>query len=262
MSLKVDKELHSLPRVLSTAPGARPTPLAPSSTGDRVDMESPIPTLVLEKFPSFTELALISAWHDATAARHVRFQRQPVPRGHLRSAPPPTSEAENVSVSTSGEKYNASMSVPRKRRGLFARKQPVDSQKLEEKEPNISMPIRSHDFLNRAKAARSTPNLNAAAKAGAQKASFSVHPIPHEATASTPMLTQPTNAPVNQLDEVSQALGIDVNDGGIYLTFDPDWRSSSGEAVLTFLSPIPDETPSSPLVHRRRSFQSFLCVEN
>lgn len=90
---------------------------------------------------------------------------------------------------------------------------------------------------------------------------------PYEATAFTTP-TRPAYAPVNQLtftsapthsidapgdefDETSQALGIDMNDGGIYLTFDPDCRSSRGEAVLTFLSPIPDETHSPPIPQHR-----------
>ncbi|KAG1750087.1 hypothetical protein EDB19DRAFT_1629184, partial [Suillus lakei] len=148
---------------------------------------------------------------------------------------------------------------------------------------------RSQKFLNTAKAARPTPNMNAADKAGAQKIPRSARFAPCDATASTPIPTQPTDASVDQLDEASQELGIDVNDGGIYLTFDPDWRSSRGEAVLTFLSPIPDETQNSLLIRRRRSLneaqfgqwsvmprdtstrarmhpinelQSFLCVEN
>ncbi|KAG2349006.1 hypothetical protein BDR05DRAFT_956376 [Suillus weaverae] len=135
------------------------------------------------------------------------------------------------------------------------------------------MPIRSEKFFDIGKAARSTPNLNEAANAGAQKTSRSVRFAPCEAIASTIAPTRPTYSPVNQLastsvhthpthapidelDEASQALGIDVNDGGIYLTFDPG-RSSCGEAVLTFLSPIPDETSNSPPTPRHRSLSEF-----
>jgi hypothetical protein len=122
--------------------------------------------------------------------------------------------------------------------------QPVDAQKLEEKEPKTSRPTRSHKFSesDTGKAARSTSNLNLAANARARKISRSVRFAPCEATASTFAPMHSTDAPVDELDETSQALGIDVNDGGIYLTFDPDCRSSRGEAVLTFLSPIPDGT--------------------
>lgn len=125
------------------------------------------------------------------------------------------------------------------------RKQPIDAQKLEDK-------------ADIGKAARSTPNLNAATKAGAQMNSRSVRFAPREAIASTPASkrpiyasldqlaststrSHPTDAPVDELGEASQALGIDVNDGNIYLTLDPDYRSSRGEAILTFLSPISDE---------------------
>jgi len=48
-----------------------------------------------------------------------------------------------------------------------------------------------------------------------------------------------------------------TDDGGIYLTIDSDWRSSRGEAMLTFLSPIPQDydpfRPDSPIMHRHRS---------
>lgn len=125
------------------------------------------------------------------------------------------------------------------------RKQPIEAQKLEDK-------------VDIGKAARSTPNLNAAIKAGAQMNSRSVRFAPREAIASTPASkrpiyasldqlaststrSHPTDAPVDELGEASQALGIDVNDGNIYFTLDPDYRSSRGEAILTFLSPISDE---------------------
>jgi hypothetical protein len=69
MCLNVDKELPPLPSEFDTPTGARSTTLAPSSTDGQVNhMEPPHPTLVLEKFPSPVELALISSWHDATAA--------------------------------------------------------------------------------------------------------------------------------------------------------------------------------------------------
>jgi hypothetical protein len=139
------------------------------------------------------------------------------------------------------------------------RKQPVDAQRLEEREPKTSIPNRSQKFLDIGKAARPTTNLNEAVNAGAQKISRSARFAPCEATASTTAPkrytyapvdqfafasapTHPIDAPVDEIDEVSQALGIDMSDGGIYLTFDPDFRSSRGEAVLTFLSPIPHET--------------------
>lgn len=44
---------------------------------------------------------------------------------------------------------------------------------------------------------------------------------------------------------------------GIYLTLDPDWRISRGEALLSFLSPIPHDydpfRPDSPILHRHQS---------
>ncbi|KAG2037740.1 hypothetical protein BDR03DRAFT_372282 [Suillus americanus] len=261
MPLNVDKELPSLPRGLSTPTGSRSTSLAPPSTGGRVNMGPPHPTLVLEKFPSFAELALISSWHDATEARQVRFQRTPAPDDCRRSFPPPMSKAEVLALSPSRANDNA---TPQKRWGLFTREQSVDAQNLEEKEPRISRPTRFQKFLDVTKAAGSTPNLNSAANAGAQNISRSVRFAPCEATASTSAPTNSTDAPVDELDEASQALGIDVNDGGIYLTFDPG-RSSCGEAVLTFLSPIPDGTSNSPPRARVRpvdELQSFLGVEN
>ncbi|KAG0691877.1 hypothetical protein DFH29DRAFT_883511 [Suillus ampliporus] len=98
-----------------------------------------------------------------------------------------------------------------------------DAQKSEDHAPKTSKHVR---FLNTAKVARSTPNLNAAAKADAQRAPPPAHPTLHEATASPPAIKQATDTHVGQLDEASQELGIDLNDGGIYLTFDPEWRSS------------------------------------
>ena len=48
-----------------------------------------------------------------------------------------------------------------------------------------------------------------------------------------------------------------TNDGGIYLTIDSDWRNSRGGAMLTFLTPIPQDhdplRPDSPILHRHRS---------
>lgn len=219
-------------------------------------MEPSRPALVLENFPSFAELALISSWNDATAARQVRFQRNSALDDRLRSFPPPMSEAEIAALITSRANDNA---TPQKRWGLFTRKQPVDAQRLEEREPKTSIPNRSQKFLDIGKAARPTTNLNEAVNAGAQKISRSARFAPCEATASTTAPkrytyapvdqlafasapTHPIDAPVDEIDEVSQALGIDMSDGGIYLTIDPDFRSSRGEAVLTFLSPIPHET--------------------
>lgn len=44
---------------------------------------------------------------------------------------------------------------------------------------------------------------------------------------------------------------------GIYLTLDPDSQVSRGEAMLSFLSPIPQDydpfRPDSPILHRHRS---------
>jgi hypothetical protein len=94
--------------------------------------------------------------------------------------------------------------------------------------------------------------LNAVAKAGVQEAS-PVPPIPRDATL-TPAIKRPTDTPANRSGEVApQELEIDLNDGGIYLTLDPEWRSSRGDVFLTFLSPIPDEIPDSPIIHRRHS---------
>ncbi|KAG2756962.1 hypothetical protein P692DRAFT_20860400 [Suillus brevipes Sb2] len=263
MYLNVDKELPPLPGRVSSPAGARPIPLAPSFDGGRIDMESPHQTLVLEKFPSPAELAIISSWHDATIERRVRFQRNPAPDGYLRSFPPPVSKGDILAHSTSC----GNDATPQRERGLFTRKQPVDSQKLEDR---VSRPTRSQKFLDIGKAARSTPNLNAATKAGAHMISRSVRFAPCEAIASTPApkrpiyaplnqlaststRSHPTDAPVDELDEASQALGIDVNDGNIYLTLDPDCRSSRGEAVLTFLSPIPNEISNSTLIPRHRT---------
>ncbi|KAG1821108.1 uncharacterized protein BJ212DRAFT_980745 [Suillus subaureus] len=171
------------------------------------------------------------------------------------------SEAEVFALSTSRANDNA---APQKRWGPFTREQPVDAQKLEEKEPKTPRPTRSQKFLDLVKAG-SMPNLNLAANVGAKKISRSVRFAPCEATASTSAPTHSTDAPVDELDEASQALGIDVNDGGIYLTFDSDLRSSRGEAVLTFLSPIPDGTSNSPpraSMQPVDELQSFLGVEN
>lgn len=219
-------------------------------------MEPSCPALVLENFPSFAELALISSWNDATAARQVRFQRKSALDDRLRSFPPPMSEAEITALSTSCANDNDTL---QKRRGLFTRKQPAGAQRLEEREPKTSIPNRSQKFLDIGKAARLTTNLNEAAN-GAQKFSRFARFAPCEATASTTAPTRytyapvdqlafascapthPIDAPVDEIDEASQVLGIDMNDGGIYLTFDPDYRSSRGEAILTFLSPIPHET--------------------
>lgn len=48
-----------------------------------------------------------------------------------------------------------------------------------------------------------------------------------------------------------------TDDRGIYLTIDSEWRNSRGEAMLTFLSPIPQDydpfRPDSPILHRHRS---------
>jgi hypothetical protein len=130
------------------------------------------------------------------------------------------------------------------------RKQSVDAQKLEEREPKTSRPTRYQKFLDIGKAARSTPNLKAAIKAGPQMISRSVRFAPCEGIAST---SAPTDVPADELDEASQALGIDINDGNIYLTFDLDCRSSRGEAILTFLSPIPNETSNSIPIPRYRT---------
>jgi len=143
------------------------------------------------------------------------------------------------------------------------KKRVADASEPKEQPPKSAKSIPSAKFLSRAKAARSTPNLNAAAKADAQEAPLVVPPIPCKATAPTPIIKQSTatptikqatNTPVNQSGEAaSQEPEIDFNDGGIYLTFDPDGRTSCGDAVLTFLSPIPDEIPDSPIIHRRHS---------
>jgi hypothetical protein len=131
------------------------------------------------------------------------------------------------------------------------RKQPVDAQRLEEKELKTSMPNCSQKVLDICKAARSTPNLKEAANADAQKISRSTRFARCETTTSTPAPTpytdapvdelastsgptHPTDTPVDELDEASQALGSDMDDGDIDLTFDPDCRSSRGKSVLTF----------------------------
>ncbi|KAG2056330.1 hypothetical protein BDR06DRAFT_952805 [Suillus hirtellus] len=234
MYLNVDKELPLLPRYLSTPTGATSTPLASSSTGSRVDMEPPYPTLVLEHFPSSAELALISSWHDATSARQVRFQRKSTPDDCLRSFPLPISEAEKATLRTSCENDNT---TPQKQRGLFTGERPVDAQKFEEKRPKTSMPFHSQKFAPYEATAFTTPTRPAYA------------PVNQLAFTSAP--THSIDAPGDELDGASQAPGIDMNDGGIYLTFDPDFRSSRGEAVLTFLSPIPDETYSPPVSQHR-----------
>lgn len=132
----------------------------------------------------------------------------------------------------------------------------ADASKLNAQAPKSSKSVRSVRFLEKAKAARSTPNLNAVAKVSVQEAS-PVPPIPRDATL-TPAIKRPTDTPANQSGEVApQELEIDLNDGGIYLTLDPEWRSSRGDVFLTFLSPIPDEIPDSPIIHRRHSWLSY-----
>lgn len=126
------------------------------------------------------------------------------------------------------------------------RKQLVDAQNLQGKEPKTSKPTRSQNFFDIGKAARTAPNLNATANAGTRKISRSVRLAPCETTGSPSTPTNSTNAPVDALDGALHTLGIDANDGNIYFTFDPDCISSRGEAVLTFLSPIPDEPSNSP----------------
>lgn len=259
----MDKQLPFLPRDLRTPTGGRSTTLAPLSTGGRVNMEHPYPTLVLEKFPSMSELALISSWHDATAARQVRFQRKPTPDDYLRSFPSPMSEVEALALSTSRANNDTTRWEP------LTREQPVYDPKLEEKEPKKLRSSRSQNILDIGEeGVRPTPNWNSAANPGVQKISRPVRFAPWEATASTTPPTRPTytfnqlasapthstDLPIDDLDEASEALGTDMNDGGIYLTFHPDCRSSRGEGVLTFLSPIPDEDRSmSDIKFRKRS---------
>ncbi|KAG2060882.1 hypothetical protein BDR06DRAFT_1016848 [Suillus hirtellus] len=235
MSLNANKELPSSSEEFC----ARSTPLPPSSAGGQVNMDSPHPTLVLEKFPSFAELALISSWHDATTARQVRFQRKPAPDYCRRSFPPPMSEAKNIVSCASHANYN----VTPQTQGLSIEKQLVDTQNLQEKELKTSRSTPSQIFFGIGKAARTTPNLNATANVGTRKISRSVR---FETTVSPSTPTNSTNVPVDALDGALHTLEIDVNDGNIYFTFDPDCISSRGEAALTFLSPIPDEPSNSP----------------
>ncbi|KAG1857983.1 hypothetical protein C8R48DRAFT_775436 [Suillus tomentosus] len=252
MFVNANKELP----LLSEEFGARSMPLTPLSTHGRVNMEPSHPTLVLEKFPSFAELALISSWNDATTARQVRFQRKPAPDDCRRSFPPPISEAENIASCTS----HANGNVTPRTQGLSIKKQLVDAQNLQEKEPKTSKPTRSQNFFDIGKAARTTPNPNATANAGTRKISRSVRFAPCETIASPSTPTNSTDAPVDALDGALHALGIDVNDGNIYFTFDPDCISSRGEAVLTFLSPISDKpSNSSELPPQHRSLSEVQC---
>ncbi|KAG0694692.1 hypothetical protein DFH29DRAFT_959082 [Suillus ampliporus] len=219
MLLNVDKELPTLPRDLITDRGSNPALLAPPSTGGRVNMARLQPMLDLDKSLSTEDLALLcNHWNEATSARCIRFQRQRVHNDHLHSAPLPTSEGEDIFSHAN----DCSMPICRKRWGIFTRKQTADAQKSEDHALKTSKHV---CFLNTAKVARSMPNLNAAAKAGAQRASPPIHATLHEATASPPAIKQATNIYVGQLNEALQEL-----------------------VVLTFLSPIPDETPDSPII--------------
>ena len=137
------------------------------------------------------------------------------------------------------------------------KKRVADASKLDEQAPKRAKPARL-GFLNRAKAARSTPNLKEVAKASAQEAP-PVPPIPHGATL-TPPTTQPPATPTDE--EASEELEIDFNDGCIYLTLDPEWRSSQGDVFLKFLSPIPDEIPDSPILHRCQSMDELQFRRN
>ncbi|KAG1733577.1 uncharacterized protein EDB91DRAFT_1251242 [Suillus paluster] len=238
MPLNVDKQLPSLPGDLSIDPASSPTLLAPPATGGRVNMARPRPTLNFEKPLSSEELAhLRDHWNEAASARRIRFQRHPVDHDRLRSAPLPTSEAENVSGSISREN-DPSTPTPRKRWGIFTRLT-VDAQKIDEQAPKNPKHVRFQNVLN-------TGNVSPA-----------VHPMPREAAASTPTVRKPTGTPVTRLDQTAQELGIDLNDGGIYLTLDPEWRSSSGEVVLTFLSPIPDVTTKASSTSKRIRSKKF-----
>ncbi|OAX39514.1 hypothetical protein K503DRAFT_865372 [Rhizopogon vinicolor AM-OR11-026] len=264
MPLNAEKDLPSLPG------DGRQMHRALPSTGGVVHATRSRPTLNLEKPLSPEELALLhDRWNEATSARHIRFERQPLQHGRLRSAPPPPSEAENIPVSASRGNDQTSTPTPQRQWGIFTRKKLVaDASKSDEQVPSSSKPIRSKKFLSRAKAARSTPDLNASAKADAQHVSPAVPPIPREAPspapakqpakAPAPATKQPEKPPTNQGGEApAPELEINLNDGGIYLTFDPDWRTSCGDVVLTFLSPIPDEIPDSPIMHRRHSLDEL-----
>jgi len=84
-----------------------------------------------------------------------------------------------------------------------------------------------------------------------------VPPVLREASIHAPVPKKSANSPANQSSGAEpEALPIDPNDGGIYLTFDPDRKTSCGDVFMTFLSPIPDEMPDSPIIHRRHYLDS------
>ncbi|KAI6128881.1 hypothetical protein EDD16DRAFT_1545902, partial [Pisolithus croceorrhizus] len=77
-------------------------------------------------------------------------------------------------------------------------------------------------------------------------------------TSSVPSLLP--HAPPTRTTEESEVLAQEelmADRRGIYLTLDPDWQISRGEAMLSFLSPIPQDydpfRPDSPILHRHRS---------
>lgn len=77
-------------------------------------------------------------------------------------------------------------------------------------------------------------------------------------TSSVPSLLP--HAPPTRTMEESEVLTQEelmADKRGIYLTLDPDWQISRGEAMLSFLSPIPQDydpfRPDSPVLHRHRS---------
>ncbi|KAI6123308.1 hypothetical protein EDD17DRAFT_1503642 [Pisolithus thermaeus] len=84
-------------------------------------------------------------------------------------------------------------------------------------------------------------------------------------TSSIPSLLP--HAPPTRTMEESEVLTQEelmADKRGVYLTLDPDWQISRGEAMLSFLSPIPQDydpfRPDSPILHRHRSLCDLVML--
>ncbi|KAH7884487.1 hypothetical protein F5I97DRAFT_1830946 [Phlebopus sp. FC_14] len=137
--------------------------------------------------------------------------------------------------------------------------------KADAKATNALQSIRSkaqQRLMNKLKYAKSTPNLSGKDTA-AVKAEARIAPNPSKLTLPpklAPVIRDEASkgepAPKPEASSPLEELDVNVSDGGIYLTFDPEWRTSSGDVLLTFITPIAQEPlarPDSPLLHRHRS---------
>ncbi|KAL4072614.1 hypothetical protein V8B97DRAFT_1957249 [Scleroderma yunnanense] len=107
-----------------------------------------------------------------------------------------------------------------------------------------------HNLLKRLKNATSTPEIGGRANVTTKTEVATAPPVPTLPKEVAPDMSVEKNRALTQEELM-------IDDGGIYLTIDSDWRNSRGEAVLTFLSPIPQDydpfRPDSPILHRHRS---------